>query len=66
MKFHDGQYQFKVPFVMYTGFEAILKTIEAPKPTGFFRFLKAPLVKTFATRNNADFRICRIPFDVMS
>ena len=32
VKFHDGQYQFKVPVVMYAGFEAILKPIEAPKP----------------------------------
>ena len=32
VKFHDGQNQFKVPFVMYADFETILKTIEAPKP----------------------------------
>ena len=32
MKFHNGQYQFKVPFVMYADFEAILKPIESPKP----------------------------------
>ena len=32
MKFYDGQNQFKVvPFVIYADFEAILKTIEAPK-----------------------------------
>ena len=29
VKFHDGQYQFKVPFIMYTDFEAILEPIEA-------------------------------------
>ena len=28
MKFHDGQYQFEVPFIMYADFEAILKPIE--------------------------------------
>ena len=32
MKFHDGQNQFKVLFVMYADFEAILKQIEVPKP----------------------------------
>ena len=32
LKFHDGQYQFKVPFNMYVDFEAILKPIEAPEP----------------------------------
>ena len=29
VKFHDGQNQFKVPFVMYADFEAILKPIES-------------------------------------
>ena len=28
MKFHDGQYRFSVPFIMYTDFEAILEPIE--------------------------------------
>ena len=28
MKFHDGQYQLKVPFVMYADFEAILEPIK--------------------------------------
>ena len=32
MKYHDGQYQFKVPFVIYVDFEAILKSIETFKP----------------------------------
>ena len=32
MKFYNGQNQFKVPFVMYADFEAVLKPIEAPKP----------------------------------
>ena len=32
VKFHDGQYQFKVQFVMYADFEAILKPIKAQKP----------------------------------
>ena len=32
VKFHNGQNQFKVPFVMYADFEAILKPIESPKP----------------------------------
>ena len=32
VKFHDGQYQFKVPFVMYADFEAVLKPIESPEP----------------------------------
>ena len=25
LKFHDGQYQFKVPFMLYADFESILK-----------------------------------------
>ena len=32
VKFHDGQYQFKVPFAMYADFEAILKPIQATNP----------------------------------
>ena len=32
VKFHDGQNQFKVPFVMYGDFEANLKSIEGPSP----------------------------------
>ena len=32
VEFHDGQNQFKVPFVMYADFEAILKPIEGPSP----------------------------------
>ena len=32
VKFHDGENQFKVSFVMYADFEAILKSIESPKP----------------------------------
>ena len=32
MEFHDWQNQFKVPFVMYADFEAILKPIEGPSP----------------------------------
>ena len=30
MEFHDGQNQFKVPFIMYADFEAILKPIKEP------------------------------------
>ena len=30
MRFHDGQYLFKVPFIMYADFQVILKPIEAP------------------------------------
>ena len=32
MKFHDGQYQFKAPFVMYADFEANLEPIQATNP----------------------------------
>ena len=32
IKFHDGQYQFKVAFIMYADVESILETIESPKP----------------------------------
>ena len=32
VKFHDGQYQFKVSFIMYADFEAILEPIEATNP----------------------------------
>ena len=40
MEFHDGQNQFKVPFVMYADFEAILK------PTKEFNFSPdAPYIK---------------------
>ena len=28
LKFHDGQYQFKVPFMLYAGFESILKAVD--------------------------------------
>ena len=28
LKFHDGQYQFKVPFVLYADFESILKPVD--------------------------------------
>ena len=28
LKFHDGQYQFKVPFMLYADFESILKPID--------------------------------------
>ena len=28
LKFHDGQYQFKVPFMLYTDFESILKPVD--------------------------------------
>ena len=27
-KFHDGQYQFKVPFMLYADFESILKPVD--------------------------------------
>ena len=27
LKFHDGQYQFKVPFMLYAEFESILKPV---------------------------------------
>ena len=28
VKFHDGQYQFKVPFMLYADFESILKPVD--------------------------------------
>ena len=28
LKFHDGQYQFKVPFKLYADFESILKVVD--------------------------------------
>ena len=28
LKFHDGQYQFKVPFMLYADFESILKPFD--------------------------------------
>ena len=28
LKFHDGQCQFKIPFMMYADFESILKLVE--------------------------------------
>ena len=28
IRFHSGQYQFKVPFIIYTDFEAILQSLE--------------------------------------
>ena len=28
LKFHDGQYQFKVPFMMHADFESILKPVD--------------------------------------
>ena len=28
LTFHDGQYQFKVPFMLYTDFESILKPVD--------------------------------------
>ena len=59
VKFHDGQHQFKVPFVMYGDFEAILEPIEEftlnPEysytteinkhiPSGFFAFILSSLM----------------------
>ena len=32
VEFHDGQNQFKVPFMMYVDFEAILRTVHGPSP----------------------------------
>ena len=32
IEFYDGQNQFKVPFMMYTDFEAILEPIQGPSP----------------------------------
>ena len=32
VKFHNGQYQFKIPFVMYADFEANLEPIQATNP----------------------------------
>ena len=32
VKFKSGQYQFKVPFIMYADFESILKPIQATNP----------------------------------
>ena len=28
LKFHDGQYQFKVPFMLYADFQSILKSVD--------------------------------------
>ena len=28
LKFHDGQYQFKVPFMLYADFKSILKLVD--------------------------------------
>ena len=33
VKFHDGQYQFKVPYIMYTDLEEILESIEGSTPS---------------------------------
>ena len=33
VEFHDGQNQFKVPFTMYTDFEAILIPVHGPSPS---------------------------------
>ena len=30
LKFHNGQYQFKVPFMLYADFESILKPVDEP------------------------------------
>ena len=32
VKFQDGQYQLKVPFILYADFESILEPIESPRP----------------------------------
>ena len=32
VKFHDSQYQFKVPYIMYADFEAILEPVEGSTP----------------------------------
>ena len=32
LKFHDDQYQFKVPLIMYADIEAVFKLIEGPTP----------------------------------
>ena len=28
LKFHDGQYQFKIPFILYVDFESTLKPVD--------------------------------------
>ena len=33
VEFHDGQNQFKVPFMMYADFEAILRPVHGPSPS---------------------------------
>ena len=40
VKFHDGQHQFNVPFVMYEDFEAILQPIQATNPNPEESFTK--------------------------
>ena len=34
VEFYDGQNPFKVPFMMYAGFEVILEPIQGPRPGG--------------------------------
>ena len=43
VKFHSGQYQFKVPFVMYADFEAILEPIKQLAPTQKNHILRKPI-----------------------
>ena len=40
VKFHNGQYQFKVPFIMHTDFEAILEPIKGSMPNPEMPFTK--------------------------
>ena len=40
VKFHDGHYQFKVPFIMYTDFEVILEPTEEPCPSSESSYTK--------------------------
>ena len=41
LKFHDGQYQFKIPFMLYADFESILKPVDERRYSDKMNTMKA-------------------------
>ena len=60
MRFHSGQYQFKVPFVIYADFEAILQSSEegtSPDPqTSYTRDINCHVPSGFCTYTTSAYR----------
>ena len=55
MRFHSGQYQFKVPFVIYANFEAILQSLEDETKRTMALDPEAPYTKEINHHNPSGF-----------